>query len=1611
MFLGPALCCWHDSTFKESDFKGIISLGMGSKQNDMNKCGKFGVGFNSVYHLTDCPQFISNDNDYVVFDPLCECFPDMDCLDPGFRIPNGNIKSDFFSEIHNLFKIGLDLNNATMFRLPLRSKTSQLSSSIFNKQNIEPLIDLYSNASKDILLFLRNIKKISFYKIDKNSNGLKCLSEEVIEISEAQYLEKDDFSKNLKKVYDKKYSNQELSTIPVKQISYSATVSNLVTKKKFEYILLEKVGWDANFILPNELSNLAFKMFPFASIALNIEDIFTKNSNVAYKLYNFLPLEQESPLFSHLNSHWCLHEENRTKLYEFGQKSNNINSIKAQFDKYAPEWNLVVINSLICPLYIELFNSVKEKINQRCSSNNLEFSELVLKNYFKLFPQNLNESMLNNNNSYFNQLFKDFYSKIIHVACVPIISNFNGSIEWYKPSEIYFINKLELFFKKKFTHKSKIVEILSHLGINICTDRSYLNLFKIYASIDLKQIDSQKIIEQLKANISTLHQCKIENTVFKNFENYEMVLTFCLDEDKVDLKGCPLLATNDSIIVVFSSLNKLFKFEKPDIFQNKQHLFLHEKLYIEHKKLNQFLKSISIKDLVDLLPFALNPIVYKCSNNLQNVECTDSIKIKIQKIWEIIANDINENVCPNFENISKKIVLEKLKPINSWFLIPIKFESVTNKPINNWFFIPNIFEFNQKLFLMPLSKCDLIINKNDSGKFSNFIYQIVEKINLPILNLYFDSSLSTRSHTTKLLKIIATTLDKNEDILMFLRNNSMDKVLFKDSIPEKLKDAEQFRIFLNSSIIQKHYNHGMELSFSLTNPNSFTQSEVKEIIRKLCIFTDIADRVETLFNDQLFKERKETYVLNFNDIPIEVLNALSTEKSSPLFNFDIISDIIDFSNKKNLFLLRKDRKAHVLYEYLDITEIDLEQFYFIFFSYWHSNCTSKRTNEMYKSHVIILKLMNSKNRIKNVNLLKILNKLPFIEIGSEFFMANKIYDDQNKLFKFNFENSLLPLEYRTNEWKQFLTTIGLKIKCDSKDCIKIANTLNRKYYANELNIDQVREFSMCLFDEIKNLAGDSNFLNEIKSIKFIPNYSFGKENEFHTKIYSPLANSFNKQNDLIYLKQSALIERKDFAWMVKPILPDYCQNSLEPLIYETLEINVENDSECTLENFKLILQKIKCEDFLKNLNKGEIKELFGILKRNFLEFEKSNLTHYLSSLECVLNRIPFTKQLQLSPIKTIFKEVIDRDQINGLIHKLPDELKECWKLFQSLGAKEKIDFDQCLYVLNYFYTESQSNNNQELTKSQFKIVTNIYKIMIVNNFLDQSLLNDNKLYAPNMNLQMMALDQLYYVDSSSCETLSKNSDQVKSLCIFEIKHLIKQLISSSGNTMTGNNNNNNTFSRLIFQSLQWKQIFQSFTYFKANPTHAAQPLSQIIVEKILDDFNDTKVVNFSITCELHSKEFAHAIVSAILILTDDHLDTADFNKENLIEDTFLMLNDLIVYDKEQINSCYFDVRINNKIENSQKETFIARRKKTTGYDFFIKKQMEDNLNLIEFYLAETIVEEIQEIILNKGYDFLNEIFKRKSHRLIYLISKLISNKNENSYETIINQFKLKSMFG
>jgi sacsin len=65
---GPALLSYNDAVFSPSDFKNISRIGQDSKLERPAATGRFGLGFNAVYHLTDVPSFCSGDY-IVLFDP------------------------------------------------------------------------------------------------------------------------------------------------------------------------------------------------------------------------------------------------------------------------------------------------------------------------------------------------------------------------------------------------------------------------------------------------------------------------------------------------------------------------------------------------------------------------------------------------------------------------------------------------------------------------------------------------------------------------------------------------------------------------------------------------------------------------------------------------------------------------------------------------------------------------------------------------------------------------------------------------------------------------------------------------------------------------------------------------------------------------------------------------------------------------------------------------------------------------------------------------------------------------------------------------------------------------------------------------------------------------------------------------------------------------------------------------------------------------------------------------------------------------------------------------------------------------------------------------------
>jgi HEPN domain-containing protein len=171
---GPAVLVWNDSVFSEKDFTGICELGLGSKKKESGTIGEYGIGFNVVYHLTDCPSFISNNQDFCFLDPRGKIYEGqtggrirLDAESENFLETFSHIKAPYLRE--GCTVPNKDIHQGTLFRFPLRKADSKISSRKPKIESIKNNIEQWIEEVKLSILFLLNLEEINFYTIDKNS--------------------------------------------------------------------------------------------------------------------------------------------------------------------------------------------------------------------------------------------------------------------------------------------------------------------------------------------------------------------------------------------------------------------------------------------------------------------------------------------------------------------------------------------------------------------------------------------------------------------------------------------------------------------------------------------------------------------------------------------------------------------------------------------------------------------------------------------------------------------------------------------------------------------------------------------------------------------------------------------------------------------------------------------------------------------------------------------------------------------------------------------------------------------------------------------------------------------------------------------------------------------------------------------------------------------------------------------------------------------------------------------------------------------------------------------------------------------------------------------------
>lgn len=174
-YQGPALYVYNNAVFTPEDWHGIQEIARSRKKDDPLKVGRFGIGFNSVYHITDVPSIFSGDQ-IGMLDPHQVLFG---------RHESGqcwNIKEDSkeISELEDQFAPFINIFGSTketfqeghfpgtFFRFPLRVQPSLLSSNLYNKEKVLELYESFRADADTVLLFFEECpKSISSHKRDR----------------------------------------------------------------------------------------------------------------------------------------------------------------------------------------------------------------------------------------------------------------------------------------------------------------------------------------------------------------------------------------------------------------------------------------------------------------------------------------------------------------------------------------------------------------------------------------------------------------------------------------------------------------------------------------------------------------------------------------------------------------------------------------------------------------------------------------------------------------------------------------------------------------------------------------------------------------------------------------------------------------------------------------------------------------------------------------------------------------------------------------------------------------------------------------------------------------------------------------------------------------------------------------------------------------------------------------------------------------------------------------------------------------------------------------------------------------------------------------------------
>ena len=1294
---GPALCVYNNRPFTEADVIGIQNLGEGSKGDDPNKTGQYGVGFNAVYHLTDVPSFISSGeeigNVLCVFDPHHKYVPGATEWKPGRMFREMEKVKKLFPDVFSCYEQKeCPVQDSTMFRFPLRTEEMANSSEI-SKTPVTPdaLKDMMKSLKEElfeVLIFVNNVRRITLCDIDPTTGeriNVYSVAAVMSEEDETKRQEFATFVKNIRKSAEQP-SDLYPSDIEVKKCSYVLNLQDNCGNQE-KWLVVQQVGFEKQLqqSIRDAYRRGDLGMLPRGGVACLLEKSSTLNepASKAKRAYCFLPLPLETSLPLHINGHFALAHESRRDLW------------RDEAGGYRTDWNNALLGDVISSCYLTLLDEVRGFFHLQISLNsapsklqcNKDALFTKIYEYEKLFPLYISEE------TYWATLIRSVYRGMDEkgLRLLPVVKG-GGSerndeetqLTWLPPTgegkEKAFFNNLgvsdcfarkprrpplesdlEKEEKQRTGKIRRFEDILLQTGFNL-VKFSIL----VYDALKKSDVESHCVSPSaVMAFYKTFNDdnplccvgpmcVHIKNTLFKEIENVLLVLNYCKDDENFleNLSGLPLLATQNNHLHIFSPRDPKYISCHHGILPQCSEMFVHKNMRIHifnaaKSQESPVFKRFGVEDFATFLDRTL-PYEYSTSSGFVAwCPTQESVPNKqwVEAVWKFLDEETKfkeEGKTPSQgEEIER--IKKILQPLSNWSILPCN-ETIQMAPSGR-----------TEHFLVPLNLAQAVLDFSGSDIDADIskLVESLRKLSLAEVNYSFlpgDSkylarklvaSLKTPEYLLKSLEIkMATNPKAIEDKLTRIEcDNILD--YFSRNV-ERLQERDKLPL--------------MKLPFYQTTHGILTSIWGKSI----CVLP--------------------------HDIPREEMEELGS--------------------RLNLVFLEKWTRLLPLYKFLEFKCVSAVDFYckFILQNMAIFSSTARLTHLKHIRDVVLPGLSqgdtNEEQRVLKQRLLGCLSETAFIPFtDGSLKRASFYYEPGHEVFRALLpENMLPPKPFNTPVWLQFLRKIGLTCYVSKDLFLKFAIEIEREgaTQKNDVTYTKSKVLVKHLFCR-ENLV-EEGFLHSVCHIRFIATDPVGAELR---AIHPQFGEGRNGQLPYIAFKGSVLPEHGKAAWTTASILPrwanpreyvylmkfkgwknerafcnaviSYLQILSEPTINQVVfhcqnvcfQLAEENDMETSLD------QKVTRTSVMRSI--------YSFLKKNA---PSSNFAkERLDLTPCILvqegQRFVFAKQVVI--------ELYESLEIKPFLYRMPNELSSFSKLFEYLGCSPSVTPSNYVIVLDMLH--------------------------------------------------------------------------------------------------------------------------------------------------------------------------------------------------------------------------------------------------------------------------------------------------------------------------------------